>query len=66
MNAEAFRHFYNYHFAENRKILEHVALLTFEQFTQKADYSRGSIGATRPPCGRGGCVDQRVARRSTI
>jgi len=43
MNAEAFRHFYNYHFAENRKILEHVALLTFEQFTQKADYSRGSI-----------------------
>ncbi|MBN8657167.1 MAG: hypothetical protein J0M11_15640 [Anaerolineae bacterium] len=43
MNAEAFRHFYNYHFAENRKILEHVAALTFEQFTQKADYSRGSI-----------------------
>jgi len=43
MNAEAFRHFYNYHFAENRKILEHVAALTFEQFTQKVDYSRGSI-----------------------
>ena len=43
MNTEAFRHFYNYHFAENRKILEHVAALTFEQFTQKADYSRGSI-----------------------
>ncbi len=43
MNVEAFRHFYIYHFAENRKILEHVAALTFEQFTQKADYSRGSI-----------------------
>lgn len=43
MNAKAFRHFYNYHFAENRKILEHVASLTFEQFTQKMDYSRGSI-----------------------
>lgn len=43
MNAEAFRHFYNYHLAENRKILEHVAALTFEQFTQKVDYSRGSI-----------------------
>ncbi|MFZ1546348.1 MAG: DinB family protein [Candidatus Nitrotoga sp.] len=43
MNANAFRHFYNYHFAENRKILDHVALLTFEQFTQKVDYSRGSI-----------------------
>jgi uncharacterized damage-inducible protein DinB len=43
MNAEAFRHFYNYHFAENRKILEHVSALTFEQFIQKVDYSRGSI-----------------------
>ena len=43
MNADAFRHFYNYHFAENRKVWEHVAALTFEQFTQKADYSRGSI-----------------------
>ncbi len=43
MNADAFRHFYNYHFIENRKILEQVAALTFEQFTQKVDYSRGSI-----------------------
>lgn len=43
MNADAFRHFYNYHFAENRKVWEHVASLTFEQFTQKVDYSRGSI-----------------------
>ena len=43
MNANAFRHFYNYHFAENRKVLEHVTSLTFEQFTQKVDYSRGSV-----------------------
>ena len=43
MNADAFRHFYNYHFAENRKVWEHVASLTFEQFIQKVDYSRGSV-----------------------
>jgi uncharacterized damage-inducible protein DinB len=43
MSAETFRHFYNYHFAENRKVWEHVASLTFEQFTQKVDYSRGSV-----------------------
>ena len=43
MNADAFRHFYNYHFTENRKVWEHVALLTFEQFTQPVDYSRGSV-----------------------
>jgi len=43
MNANAFRHFYNYHFAENRKIWEHIASLTSEQFTQKVDYSRGSV-----------------------
>ena len=43
MNADAFRHLYNYHFAENRKILDHITLLTFEQFTQKVDYSRGSV-----------------------
>ena len=43
MNADAFRHFYNYHFAENRKVWEHVASLSFEQFTQKVDYSRGSV-----------------------
>ena len=42
MNADAFRHFYNYHFAENRIVWEHVASLSFEQFTQKVDYSHGS------------------------
>jgi uncharacterized damage-inducible protein DinB len=43
MNANAFRHFYNYHFAENRKIWEHVASLSFEQFTQPVNYSHGSV-----------------------
>lgn len=43
MNADAFRHLYNYHVAENRKVWEHVVSLTFEQFTQKVDYSRGSV-----------------------
>ncbi len=43
MNADAFRHFYNYHFAENRKVWEYVASLTFEQFAQPVYYSRGSV-----------------------
>lgn len=43
MNANAFRHLFNYHFAENHKIWQHVAALSFEQFTQAAGYSRGSI-----------------------
>lgn len=43
MNADAFRHFYNYHFAENRKVWRLVTSLTFEQFTQSVDYSRGSV-----------------------
>lgn len=43
MNANAYRHFYNYHFAENRIVWSHVASLTFEQFTQKVHYSRGSV-----------------------
>jgi len=43
MNADAFRYFYNYHFAENRKVWEHVASISFEQFNQPVDYSRGSI-----------------------
>lgn len=43
MNADAFRHFYNYHFAENHKVWEHVALISFKQFIQPIDYSRGSV-----------------------
>jgi uncharacterized damage-inducible protein DinB len=43
MNADAFRHFYNYHFAENRKVWNHVTSLSHEQFTQAVDYSHGSV-----------------------
>jgi uncharacterized damage-inducible protein DinB len=44
MNADAFRHFYQYHFAENRKIWdEYVTPLSQGQFTQHVDYSRGSV-----------------------
>ena len=43
MNADAFRHFYNYHFAENRKIWDYAAQLSQEQFTQPVAYSRGSV-----------------------
>ena len=44
MNADAYRHFYDYHFAENRKIWDrYVTQLTPEQFTQAVHYSRGSV-----------------------
>jgi uncharacterized damage-inducible protein DinB len=44
MNADAFRHFYAYHFSENRKIWDdYVALLTAEQFTRAVKYSHGSV-----------------------
>jgi len=44
MNANAFRHFYDYHFVENRKLWDsYVAPLSHEQFTQHADYSHGSV-----------------------
>jgi len=44
MNADAFRHFYEYHFAENCKIWDsYVTQLSYEQFTQPVNYSRGSV-----------------------
>jgi uncharacterized damage-inducible protein DinB len=44
MNASAFRHFYEYHFSENRKIWDgYIASLTYEQFKQDVGYSHGSI-----------------------
>jgi len=44
MNADAFRHFYDYHFAENRKIWDrYVTPLTDEQFTRDVEYSHGSV-----------------------
>jgi uncharacterized damage-inducible protein DinB len=43
MNASAFRHFYDYHFSEYRKLWDYVTQLSYEQFTQAANYSRGSV-----------------------
>ncbi len=44
MNADAFRHFYGYHFAENRLTWDsYITPLTHEQFTQPAAYSQGSV-----------------------
>lgn len=43
MNADAFRHFYDYHFAENRKVWDYVTQLSSQDFTQTAGYSHGSV-----------------------
>jgi uncharacterized damage-inducible protein DinB len=44
MNANAFRHFYDYYFAEKRKIWDsYVTPLSYEQFIQPVDYSHGSV-----------------------
>ena len=44
MNAEAFRYFYNYHFAQNRSLWDRaIAPLTYAQFGQEAAYSHGSV-----------------------
>lgn len=44
MNASAFRHFYDYHFSENRIIWErYITQLSYEQFTQPVSYSQGSV-----------------------
>lgn len=44
MDANAFRHFYSYHFSENRKIWDrHIMQLTDAQFTQEASYSASSV-----------------------
>ena len=43
MNANAFRHFYDYHFNENHKVWNYVTSLSFEQFTQPVAYSHGSV-----------------------
>ena len=44
MNANALRHFYDYHFSENRKVWDtYVSQLSHEQFTQGASYSHGSV-----------------------
>jgi uncharacterized damage-inducible protein DinB len=44
MNSNAFRHFYDYHFAENRKIWDtNITSLSHEQFIRNVDYSAGSV-----------------------
>lgn len=43
MNADAFRRYYDYHFAENRKTMLYIDSLSQEQFTQPVDYSLGSV-----------------------
>src|ERR1051325_9571828 len=44
MNANAFRHFYEYHFTENRAIWDrYISQLSDEQFIQPAHYSHGSV-----------------------
>ena len=43
MNADAFRHFFGYHFNENRNLWDAIMTLTDEQFGQEAGYSRGSV-----------------------
>lgn len=44
MNARAFRHLYDYHFSENRKLWDrYVTQLSNEQFTQPVGYSHGSV-----------------------
>ncbi len=43
MNADAFRHLYAYHFAENGKLWSLLAQLPYERFIQDARYSVGSL-----------------------
>ncbi len=44
MNADAFRHFYEYHFSENRKIWDaYIPQLSQEQFAREVGYSHGSV-----------------------
>ena len=44
MNAIAFRHFYEYHFNENRTLWDgYIMPLSYEQFTQTVNYSHGSV-----------------------
>lgn len=44
MNVMAFRHFFAYHFAENRHLWDrYIMKLSQEQFTQVVNYSHGSV-----------------------
>ena len=44
MDADAFRHFYGYHFAENRKVWDrYIVPLPYEEFVQQVNYSHHSV-----------------------
>ena len=44
MDIKAFRHYFEYHFSENRNLWDKLITgLSDEQFTREADYSHGSI-----------------------
>ena len=44
MNADAFRHLFGYHFAENRTVWDkYITALSDEQFSQDVGYSHGSV-----------------------
>ena len=44
MNADAFRHYFDYHFSENRNIWDtYIPLLSDDQLTQSVNYSHGSV-----------------------
>lgn len=44
MNAHAFRHLYDYHFTENRKLWDsYVTTLSYEHSTHVVGYSHGSV-----------------------
>ncbi len=44
MNADAFRHFYEYHFTLNRKLWNtYITSLPQKQFTQPVSYSQGTV-----------------------
>ena len=44
MMADVFRHFYDYHFSENRTIWDrYITPLSDEKFTQDVSYSHGSV-----------------------
>jgi uncharacterized damage-inducible protein DinB len=43
MDADAFRHLYGYHFAENRKLWDAVTALSDEDLARGGAYSHGSV-----------------------
>jgi uncharacterized damage-inducible protein DinB len=47
MNANAFRHFFDYHFSENRKTWDsYIKSLTYDQYIKDVNYSHRSVRET--------------------